>query len=91
VVWFITEEEDPEGPARPDWLRNLQTDPRVTVRIGEQVVSGVARVMASEPPDPATTKARREMAARYQDWHAGAPLSRWARAGLVVGVADVQL
>ena len=34
------------GGERAQWVRNLRVDPRVTVRVGEETVSGRARVVA---------------------------------------------
>jgi len=86
ALWCISEAEDPHGPGRPDWVRNLQGDPSVSVRVGDAVVTGAATVLAADAADAPQARARRAMAARYQDWHPGAPLSRWAARGLAVRI-----
>ncbi len=66
-----------------DWVRNVRADGRVEVEIAGMVQSGVARVIEGEPDDPL---ARRLLAAKYQGWREGAPLSDWARTALPVAV-----
>jgi deazaflavin-dependent oxidoreductase (nitroreductase family) len=82
-VWFVNDAEDPAG-RRPDWARNLQADPRAEVRIGDEVLRGRGTVLAADLDDPVQLAVRQALAARYQDWHHGAPLSRWAARGLAV-------
>jgi deazaflavin-dependent oxidoreductase (nitroreductase family) len=74
------------GGRRSDWVRNLQADPSVAVRIGRRTHSGRARVVE----DPAEDElARRLLAAKYQGWREGMPFSRWASTALAVAI-DLQ-
>ena len=68
---------------RSDWVRNLQTQPAVRVRLGDQTYPGTARVVVDPAED---ALARRLLAAKYQGWREGAPLSGWARTALPVAV-----
>jgi deazaflavin-dependent oxidoreductase (nitroreductase family) len=77
------------GGDRSDWVRNIKADPTVRIRVG----GGRSRVAEGEPAtarlvlDPMEdVRARRMLAAKYQGWRAGAPLSDWARTALVVAV-----
>jgi deazaflavin-dependent oxidoreductase (nitroreductase family) len=76
VVWFLS-----GGLHNADWVKNLQADPRATIAIGEEVLTGTAFL-----DDQAATDARRGLAARYQGWQEGEPLSGWAEHSLAVGV-----
>jgi deazaflavin-dependent oxidoreductase (nitroreductase family) len=71
------------GGQRADWVRNLQADPSVRVRVGSTTLAGMARVV--EDPDE-DALARRMLAAKYQGWREGRPLSRWASTALPVAV-----
>lgn len=78
------------GGERAEWVRNARADPRVAVRLGDATIQGRAR-----SPDPGSDDdlaARRAMAAKYQGWEEGRPLSRWAARATCVAVdldADV--
>ena len=69
---------------RAHWVRNLMADPRVRVRIGGQTLDGTARVVEGQPSEPV---ARRLLAAKYQGWHDGSPLSAWAAGSLPVEIS----
>jgi deazaflavin-dependent oxidoreductase (nitroreductase family) len=71
---------------RADWVRNLQADPSVSVRVGNMTYSGTARVVVDRHEDDL---ARRMLATKYQAWRDGKPLSRWARTALPVAI-DLQ-
>ena len=71
------------GGDRSDWVRNLQVDPRVSLRIGSRRWEAMARVVEDPRED---AEARRLLAAKYQGWHEGAPLSRWASTALPVAI-----
>ena len=71
------------GGRRSDWVRNLLVDPSVAVRIGERTFDGTARVVADHGEDAA---ARRLLAAKYQGWHEGRPLSGWAEGALAIAI-----
>ena len=76
TVWFVA-----GGGEGADWVRNLRTDPAVTVRVGARTFAGRARRDAGD-----AAVARRLLATRYQEWEEGRPLSRWAAEGLAVAV-----
>jgi hypothetical protein len=65
-------------------VANLLADPAVTVRIGSRTFTGRARTEPGGAGDAAV--ARRLLAARYQGWEEGRPLSDWAASGLAVAV-----
>ena len=78
-VWMIA-----GGGTSSDWVANLLADPAVTVRIGTRTSPGRARTDAGAAAEAAG--ARRLLAARYQGWEEGRPLSGWAATGLAVAV-----
>jgi deazaflavin-dependent oxidoreductase (nitroreductase family) len=65
------------------WVMNLIVHPEVTVRIGDCVYIGRARVLE---PGEEEQQARLLLAGKYQGWKPGAPLSGWARTALPVAV-----
>ena len=78
-IWMIA-----GGGTSSDWVANLLADPAVTVRIGDRTFSGRARTDPGDAGEAAV--ARRRLAARYQGWEEGRPLSEWAATGLAVVV-----
>ena len=85
-IWFAA---DPAGDViyllaggreRAGWVRNLRTDPRVTVEIGGRRFDGVARVL-DEGPDDAT--ARRLV---YEKYRKEDDLDEWRDAALPVAI-----
>ncbi|HZB72810.1 MAG TPA: nitroreductase family deazaflavin-dependent oxidoreductase [Acidimicrobiales bacterium] len=78
-VWMVA-----GGGTSSDWVANLLADPAVTVRIGSRTFTGRARTEPGGAGDAAV--ARRLLAARYQGWEEGRPLSDWAASGLAVAV-----
>ncbi|MCW5875816.1 MAG: nitroreductase family deazaflavin-dependent oxidoreductase [Anaerolineales bacterium] len=72
------------GRERSDWVRNLQANPSVSLRIGKAHFSGVARLVEAEDED---ALARGLLAAKYYGWREGQPLGDWARRSLPVAVA----
>ena len=65
-------------------MRNLIVDARVRVRIGGQTLAGTARVIEGEEREEL---ARHLLAAKYQGWSEGRPMSSWASGSLPVEVA----
>jgi deazaflavin-dependent oxidoreductase (nitroreductase family) len=65
------------------WVMNVMQAPRVRVRIADEEFAGVARVL-----EPGTEEqgCRPLLAAKYQDWHEGKPMSGWARTALPVAI-----
>jgi deazaflavin-dependent oxidoreductase (nitroreductase family) len=86
-IWFATDGERIYLLAgdrdRAHWVRNLRADPRVRTRIGGRTLEGRARVIDDEDR---ATPARRLLAAKYQGWSEGQPLSRWAAGSLPVEI-----
>ncbi|MGH2354184.1 MAG: nitroreductase family deazaflavin-dependent oxidoreductase [Chloroflexota bacterium] len=75
---------------RSDWVRNLKRNPQVQVRIGGETRTGQAQVVDAEADPEEDALARRLLAAKYQNWREGQPLSAWARTALpvVIGFDD---
>ncbi len=71
------------GGDKSHWVKNLQTDPNVTVRIAKKTFNGIARIVTEEKEE---IMARHRLAGKYQDWKADQPLSDWGRTALVVGI-----
>ena len=87
-IWFATDGERiyllAGGRHRAHWVRNLIVDPRVRVRIGGRTLAGTARPIEGEEREEL---ARRLLAAKYQGWSDGRPLSSWAAGSRPVEVA----
>ena len=67
------------GGTQSDWVKNLLADPTVDTEIGTR------RWCATAKPDNAPGHpARKRLAARYQNWKPGQPLTDWATNGLVI-------
>lgn len=71
------------GRERAHWVRNLQADPSVRLRVGGQTLAGQARTIAGEPTE---LHARRLLGAKYQGWAEGESLSAWAAGSLPVEI-----
>lgn len=69
---------------RAQWVRNADVDPRVTVRLGSNDYPGTSR--RPLPGGDEEGIARRRMAAKYQGWQEGLPLSSWAARSLCLAV-----
>ncbi len=86
-IWFATDGEHiyllAGGRDRAHWVRNLVANPRVRVRIGGRTLAARARVIEGEEREPL---ARRLLAAKYQGWTEGRPLSGWASGALPVEI-----
>ena len=86
-IWFGADGETiyllSGGGDRSDWFKNLKADPSVTVRIGDGEWRGRARVVEDSDED---ARARRLLAAKYQGWKEGKPMSGWATTALPVAI-----
>ena len=88
-IWFAADPERDRiyllsgGRDRAHWVRNVRADGRVRVRLGGPWFDGVASDVEGGPEDGL---ARRLLAAKYQGWVDGAPLSAWARESLPIAV-----
>lgn len=71
------------GREKAHWVRNLQADPRVAVRISGATYRGRARVLA--PVEPADARARDLLVAKYAPAYSG-DLSDWGRTALPVAI-----
>jgi deazaflavin-dependent oxidoreductase (nitroreductase family) len=71
------------GRDRADWIRNMQADPRVDVRIGDTQYQGTARVLT--PVDDEDAVARRLLLEKYQP-PGSDELESWGRSALPVAV-----
>jgi deazaflavin-dependent oxidoreductase (nitroreductase family) len=72
------------GGEDAQWVRNADAHPVVHLRLGQRTYAGHAR--RPEPGSTEDTSARHRMAAKYQGWREGRPLSTWARTALCVAV-----
>jgi deazaflavin-dependent oxidoreductase (nitroreductase family) len=78
TVWFLAGQ-------RSDWVANVAASPAAQVRIGDGPTrAGTGRVVTGDGGGAA--EARRLMAARYQGWTEGEPLSTWASTATAVAV-----
>lgn len=84
TVWFLAGIDPPIVGGRPDWVRNLEVDRDVLVRVGDG--PDVAATGAVEECGEAL---RHAFDVRYRGVAEGAPLSRWAATGLSVAVRPV--
>ena len=71
---------------RRDWVKNLRRNPSVRVQVGGVYYSGVAHIIEDIEDIEGDQRARRLLAAKYQGWRDGAPLSEWARTSLPVAI-----
>ena len=87
-IWFATDGERlyllAGGRHHAHWVRNLVADARVRVRIGGETLAGTARPIEGEEREGL---ARQLVAAKYQGWSEGRPMSAWAAGSLPVEVA----
>ena len=85
-IWFVVTDDAiyllAGGGERADWVKNMRADPSVQVRIGSSTFSAAAQV---DPPGEGP-RPREALAAKYQGWEPGRPLSDWAREALLVRI-----
>ena len=89
-IWFARQDDTlyvlSGGGTRSDWVRNLQRQPTVTVRLGRRdgrQLRGRARVV--DPGSPDDQLARRLVYEKYQGGYGG-DLTRWRDGSLPVAV-----
>lgn len=70
------------GGRRSDWVRNLEKEPQVAVRIGDRRFSGRARIVADANEDEL---ARDLLMTKYEPSYGG-DLSYWRTRALPVGI-----
>lgn len=85
-IWFAVEGGIVYLLAQPGrrahWVRNLEVQPRVAVRLGETTASGLARVVDA----PEDRRVRELIAAKYEGWRPGEDLSAWVVEALPVAI-----
>jgi deazaflavin-dependent oxidoreductase (nitroreductase family) len=74
------------GRDRSDWVRNLQRNPDVTIRLRDATYAGRAAVIKDATED---ALARRLLVSKYEGSYAGS-LTSWGRTALPVAV-DLQV
>ena len=86
-IWFARQGQTvyllSGGRDRSDWVRNLQRDPHVSVRIGTSTHQATARVV--DPGMDEDGVARRLLLEKYQT-SAGEDLTEWGRTALPVAL-----
>jgi deazaflavin-dependent oxidoreductase (nitroreductase family) len=88
-LWFGAEPQRAKvyflagGGERTHWVRNIAANPRVRVRIAGRTHDGRGALITGTDDEAV---ARQLLAAKYQSWREGRPLSRWARESVPVGV-----
>ncbi len=84
-MWFAIEGETlymlSGGRERSDWVKNLQRNPQVTVRMGHQLFEGKARVVE----EPGEDELARSLLVEKYERNPGS-LSNWRRTALPVAV-----
>jgi deazaflavin-dependent oxidoreductase (nitroreductase family) len=88
-IWFVIHDGTAYlmsgGGRRSDWVRNLIRNENVDLRIRDRTW----RARAYLPNGPDEGQIRRLMAAKYQGWEDGKPLSEWAETARIVGVRPI--
>lgn len=87
-IWFARGEGDriymlSGGGRNRDWVLNLIASPAVSVRIDGTTYRGTAAPIDGHEEEPT---ARQLLAAKYQDWSPGQPLSDWATRSFPVAI-----
>ena len=84
-IWFALDGRTlymlSDGRDRSDWVKNLQRTPQVTVRIADERLEGLARVVEEGEEDEL---ARRLLVTKYE--RTPGSLSNWRRTALPVAV-----
>jgi deazaflavin-dependent oxidoreductase (nitroreductase family) len=70
------------GGDASDWVKNLRVNPNVNVRIANRTFKGKAGIVSEKEE----LTARYMLAAKYQGWKEGQPLSGWGKTALVVRI-----
>ncbi|HZQ86669.1 MAG TPA: nitroreductase family deazaflavin-dependent oxidoreductase [Acidimicrobiales bacterium] len=89
-IWFAREAKDAHtlylmagARDRSDWVRNVQANADVTVRIGDDELRATARVLDPDQDADEDALARRLLLAKYQK---GEELAGWGRGALPVAL-----
>ena len=70
------------GGTRSDWFKNLVANPRVLIHAGGDPDRPAEATVVEDPEED--DMARRLLAAKYQGWREGQPLSNWAQTAVPV-------
>ena len=88
-MWFAADPEHDRvyllsgGRDGSDWVLNLRHNPTARLRFGDEWLDATAREIEGRPEE---ALARQLLAAKYQGWSEGRPLSGWARNSLAVAL-----
>ena len=86
-IWFAVQGQAmylmSGGREKADWVRNIQADGRVTVRVGDRSWPGVARVLEAGADEDAL--ARRLLLGKYEP-PGSDELKSWGRSSLPVAI-----
>ena len=86
-IWFGVNEDSiyllSGGGDKSHWVKNLQADPNVSVRIGKQTFTGTARLVKDEKEE---LMARHLLTGKYQGWREGQEMSDWGKTAWAVGI-----
>jgi deazaflavin-dependent oxidoreductase (nitroreductase family) len=74
------------GGEATHWVRNIDRQAHVRIRVGGRTFGGRGQRIAGSERE---TVARQALAAKYQGWREGRPLSRWAATSLPIAI-DLQ-
>jgi len=85
-IWFVVIDAHiwvaSGGGDRSDWVRNLIADETLSVEIGQHSWPATAVLHAGLGEHVA----RQRLAARYQGWKPGQPLSSWATESMLIEI-----
>lgn len=86
-IWFSLAPDDPTrlammagGGRQSDWVRNIERNPAVTIKLGAFLFPAMARIVAPDDPDDALI--RRLLVEKYRS--PNEPLDDWGRTALPV-------
>lgn len=71
------------GGQESDWVKNLQMQPSVQVRLAGETYAATARLVQDAAEQ---LLARQLLSAKYYHWETGAPLDEWAATALPVAL-----
>lgn len=76
------------GNHNSDWVKNIEQQPRVVVRLRERIFNGHARVVTAGSAEE--RRARELVGPKYHEWQPGQPETGWTWTALPVAV-DLQI
>ena len=83
-IWFVIHDDALHvisGGTTSDWVKNLRADPEAKIRVRTETIEATATFIT----DPTTRETPAKLlAAKYQNWKEGDPLSNWAQTGQVI-------